>query len=251
MSFPCTTLTSLKHSLQTKLEEYKVVLEEVRVEGTVGSVQRLRDIEVELETLKTTIEEELNKAGYSLETATDANVINQKLKELGSKATIDTNIEGGIFTIPLTSVILKSIRTYSTATEAYEGVTRSPDEVEKPTIEPKLAEFPWNPIAKYKLEVLVLEYGNVAPDDREQLMIDMKKLGYRPLHLSELFALALSKPDLNRRDESFMTYEKCSVKTLTFPMAPILIWSGSKRIVTVTQADGVWLSADRLLFVRI
>ncbi len=70
MSFPCPTITSLKHSLQTKLEEYKVALEEVRETGTVGSVQRLRIIEVELETLKTTIEEELNKAGYTLEEVT-------------------------------------------------------------------------------------------------------------------------------------------------------------------------------------
>ncbi len=68
--FPCTTLTSLKHSLQTKLEEYKVALEEVRETGTVGSVERLRAIEAELTNIKTTIEEELNKAGYTLEEVT-------------------------------------------------------------------------------------------------------------------------------------------------------------------------------------
>ncbi len=65
--FPCTTITSLKHSLQVKLEEYKAALEEVRETGTVGSVERLRVIEAELTSIKTEIEEELNKAGYSLE----------------------------------------------------------------------------------------------------------------------------------------------------------------------------------------
>ncbi len=69
-SFPCTTLTSLKHSFQTKLEEYKVALEEVRVEGTLGSVERLRVIEAELNNIKTEIEEELNEAGYTLEEIT-------------------------------------------------------------------------------------------------------------------------------------------------------------------------------------
>ncbi len=68
--FPCTTISTLKSNLEVKLEEYKVALEEARVEGTVGSVERLRAIEVELETLKTVIEEELNEVGYSLEEVT-------------------------------------------------------------------------------------------------------------------------------------------------------------------------------------
>ncbi len=65
--FPCSIISTLKSNLEVKLEEYKVALEEVRVEGTTRSVERLRAIEVELETLNIAIEKELNKAGYSLE----------------------------------------------------------------------------------------------------------------------------------------------------------------------------------------
>ncbi len=65
--FPCSIISTLKSNLEIKLEEYKVALEEVRAEGTMNSVRRLRAIEAELDTIKSELEDELSKAGYSLE----------------------------------------------------------------------------------------------------------------------------------------------------------------------------------------
>ncbi len=249
--FPCTTLTSLKHSLQTKLEEYKAALEEVRIEGTMSSVQRLRAIEAELTNIKTAIEEELNKAGYSLETpeTTDPNVINQKLQELGSKATIDTNIEGGIISFTVSPEHLTALQSYDTAIKAYRAIPRASATEGVASVSSDLEHFPWHPITNSNLETVILNHGRTNKADRNLLVQHMETLGYRPPHLSELVALSLARPDLNRRNEWLITYEKHEVGRGVL-WVPRLYWFDSERGLGVFLVDGRWDERSRFVFVR-
>ncbi len=248
--FPCSTISTLKSNLEVKLEEYKVALEEVRVEGTMSSVNRLKEIEVELDTIKGEIEDELSKVGYSLEIpeVTDPNVINQELKELGSPATIDTNIEGGVINLTLSPEILKALQSYDTAIEAYTKIPRTTEEVNDPFVYYELKNLPWNPLTYPNLEVLILNHGETKEIDRDLFVIDMKALGYRPLHFSELVALALAKPDLNRRNEYFNTYEKYILGDAW--QAPFFGGSNLRRYLNAILVDVDWGHHIRSLFVR-
>ncbi len=249
--FPCSIISTLKSNLEVKLEEYKAALEEVRETGTVGSVERLRAIEAELTNIKTAIEEELNKAGYSLETpeTTDPNVINQKLQELGSKATIDTNIEGGIISFTISPEHLTALQSYDTAIEAYRAIPKASTTEIDASVDSNLEHLPWHPITNPNLETVILNHGKTNEANRDLLVQHMETLGYRPLHLSEFVALSLTRPDLNRRDEFLNTYEKHEVGGL-LPI-PYIRRFVSGRSLGARPVGADWSDRNQFVFVRV
>jgi len=76
----------------------------------------------------------------------------------------------------------------------------------------------------------------------------MNEKGYRPLIFSELVALGILRPDLNKRKEYLTTYEKHSLDGN--PRVPFLYWLGGERRLRANDVSLDWFERNRFLFVR-
>jgi hypothetical protein len=169
---------------------------------------------------------------------------NKAFKETGSPARLDVAIEGGIVPIELTSETLESLRTYETAIKAYENTDGgSPSWVWE-----ELKDIQWTPPNHTSLAIHILDHGSTTPVERDQLVLDMDKVGYRVLTFSELVALGIIKPELNKRDEMLNTHEKHTLRGDS--QVPYLYWNGDKRNLNALHTDGDWSERRRFLFVR-
>jgi hypothetical protein len=169
---------------------------------------------------------------------------NQSFKETGSPARLDVSIEGGIVTLDLDQETLASLSTYETAIEAYQAA----DGGAPSWVYESLKGIPWTPPSSASLDVHILDHGRTTTAQRDQLVADMDKAGYRPLTFAELVALGITRPDLNKRNEVFNTYEKHTL--VGDSHVPCLYWDGDERNLFANHVSGDWSERDRFVFVR-
>ncbi len=167
----------------------------------------------------------------------------QKLKETGSPARPDLSFEGGSISLEITPTVQEQLKDWNTARKAYEDADSTPT-----WIYDELKNIPWAPPANTSLDVLVLSQGETTPQQRDTLVAHMDAAGYRPLTFSELVALGISRPDLNKRNEILNTYEKHTLGGVS--LAPFLYWRGVGRRLDAGWVDVEWDELGRFLFVR-
>ena len=183
--------------------------------------------------------EEKNKTKFSklLELA-------QTIKATGSPARPDMSFEGGIVNIEIDTNTQESLKTWKGAQVAYQ----STDNKSPSWIWGGLDDVPYIPPQDSSLDIIVLNHGRTDPQERDKLVDDMDKAGYRPLEFSELVALGIIKPELNKRNEILNTYKKYSL--VGGVQVPYLSWGGDERWLVVSGVSGGWGGGYRFLFVR-
>ena len=164
-------------------------------------------------------------------------------KETGSPARLDVAIEGGVVTFEIDPKTLESLRTYKSAIAAYTEADGTPV-----YIYDALEKIPWTIPRANTLAVHILNHGRTTPPEREKMVADMDRAGYRVLTFSELVALGISRPDLNKRDEVLNTYEEYTL--LGVSRALLLCWLGVQRCLDAVGVRGGWDERGRFLFVR-
>jgi hypothetical protein len=170
----------------------------------------------------------------------------QKIKESGSPARPDLSFEGGIISFEIDQKIQEVLRTYKTAIEAYKKADAGPE----PYVYGALKNIPWVPPTKVKLDILVLNHGQTTPEQRDTLVKDMEKIGYRPLTFSEFVAFAIMHPDLNKRNEVLSTYEKYNLD-LRSRVPSLYSLLGAQRSLVAEDALVSWIEHVLFLFVRV
>lgn len=164
-------------------------------------------------------------------------------KDTGSGATLDVSIEGGIVSLDLKPETIQALDSYQTARRAYETADSTPSYVYS-----SLENIPWQKLESISLQVLIIEHGHTTPEQRDTFVADMDNAGYRPLTFSELVALGIERPDLNKRYEVLHTYDKHMIDGAW--RAPFLIWDGDERCLSASHVDVDWSAHFRFLFVR-
>jgi hypothetical protein len=165
-------------------------------------------------------------------------------RESDSPARLDVAVEGGIATLNFDQKTIESLRSCESAITAY----KSTDGGSPSYIYDALKNIPWTTPQSITLDVHILNHDETTQRERDQLVADMDRAGYRVLTFSELVALGIVRPDLNKRDEIFNTYE---IHTLGgVPLVPCLYWRGGRRFLNAPRAGDVWSVRRRFLFVR-
>lgn len=165
----------------------------------------------------------------------------QAIKESGSPARPDLSFEGGIVSIAIPQEKLKDL---STALQAYKDA----DGGSPSWIWDGLNKIPYTQPTDSSLEVIVLNHGKTIPEQRDRLVSDMDKVGYRPLEFSELVALGIVKPELNKRNEVLNTYKKYQLEGRL--LAPLLRWRGDARFLFADRVVLDWGGLSRFVFAR-
>ena len=168
----------------------------------------------------------------------------QTFKETGSPARLDVAIGGGIVPLEINPKTLELLRTYESAVAAYKAA----DGGSSSWVWDGLKKIPWGQPEFNYLDVHIMNYGGTNSRQREQMVADMDKAGYRPLTFVELVALGIVRPDLNKRDEIINTYEIPQLGG--GPLVPFLLWRGGGRGLSAGRAGGGWDEHNRFLFVR-
>ena len=168
--------------------------------------------------------------------------INQHLEKLGIPASLDAAIEGGVITIEISPELIEALQTWETAKAAYKEADGGSASVTGSSLD----EYPWQPPTTTTLETLIVNHGETTPAERDTLVAAMDQAGYRPLTLAELTALTITKPDLDRREEYFNTYELTSVGV---EQSPFFNWDGAARRLGAFEVSAVWDGRSRFLFV--
>jgi len=200
----------------------------------------------ELESEKTALAEgEIDITGVaSIEGNDTPTSINEKLKELGSPATVDTTIEGGVVSLEIDQKTMEALHSYDTAIQAYKDT----DGGSAPWVYEELKNIPWTQPTTASLDVLILNHGETTSTERDTMVEDMDKAGYRPLTFPEFMALGIIRPDLNKRNETFNTYEKYTLGgRLRVPNFSLDVGVRGLSAVVVSFD---WYAHYRFLFVR-
>jgi hypothetical protein len=166
------------------------------------------------------------------------------IKQSGSPARPDLSFEGGIVHIEINKDIQESLATWNKAKKAYTNTdNKSPS-----YIWDKLDNIPYIKPITTSLDIIVLNHSKTTQEERDRLVTDMDKVGYRPLEFSELVALGIIKPELNKRNKYLNTYRKYSLGG--FVQSPSLRWVADKRGLGASGVSSGWDEHDRFLFVR-
>lgn len=175
----------------------------------------------------------------------DKTKLQEALKNLGSKAELDENIESGIISLEIDNKTLENLKDWSSAKQAYKEADGS---------SPSYIWDEWDNITYEKpknihLDIVVLNHGETKPKERDKLVKDMDKIGYRPLEFSELVALGIIKPELNKIDNNYLvTYKKFSLDCDSH--VPVLSWGGDRRRLVRSGSSFGWHDGSRALFAR-
>ena len=167
----------------------------------------------------------------------------QTFKETGSPARLDVAIGGGIVPLEINPKTLELLRTYESAVAAYKAADGS-----LASVSDKLKKIPWGHPEFNSLDVYIMNYGETNSRQREQMVADMDKAGYRPLTFVELVALGIVRPDLNKRDEILNTYEIYPLGG--DPRVPYLYWNSVRRGLSASTLRMPGYGLNRFLFVR-
>ena len=170
--------------------------------------------------------------------------IKKLLKEIGTPATLDESFEGGIIALEIDKKTLESLKTWDKAKDAYEKA----DNASPSWVWPELDNIQYTAPTSSSLGVLVLNHGETTPQQRDKLVEDLDKKGFRPLEFSELVALGIMKPEYNKRNEILNTYKKYSL--VGYSLAPFLNWGGGRRYLDALVVSNVWDERFRCVFVR-
>lgn len=170
--------------------------------------------------------------------------IKNLLQQIGTPATLDDSFEGGIINLEIDQNLVESLSTWDKAQKAYKGA----DGASPSWIWEELKGIPYTKPEVSNLDVLVLNHKGTKPQERDKLVSDMEKAGYRPLEFSELIALGIIKPEYNKRNEILNTYKKYTLGGGL--QVPFLRWSGDERELNADRCGSEWSGHVRFLFVR-
>jgi len=181
-------------------------------------------------------------------TTESPNDINMHLKALGSPATVDISIERGLFTFSIDAIIEAKLRTPEGAKKAFieadGGSASNPwDGFFDTTVDT------WEPLTKTTLDTCIVSHGQTTQAQRAQLVTHMESLGYRPPTRTELLALAITRPDLNKIPDRYLT----TLKEYSLGgrlQAPYFLLYDSERRLNANDVSNDWYGRSRFLFVR-
>lgn len=168
----------------------------------------------------------------------------QTIKTSGTPARPDMSFEGGIVNLELDIKTLESLSTWEKAKVAY----READNASPSWIWSGLDGIPYTKPEHSSMDVIVLNHGATNPQERDNLVEDMDKAGFRPLEFSELVALGIIKPEFNKRNNVLITYKKYTLGGGV--RAPCLDWDGHERRASAGDVGRGWFARFRFLFVR-
>jgi hypothetical protein len=149
--------------------------------------------------------------------------LKKKLKEIGSPATPDMSFEGGFIGLEITKNLADTLSTWNGIQKAYQDA----DYGSPSYVWDELDGIPYTPLHVANRDILVLNHKRTTPQERDTLVENMNKIGYRPLTFLELVALGITKPEYNKRNEILNTYKKFSL--VGELRVPYLDWDGDKR----------------------
>ncbi len=168
----------------------------------------------------------------------------KSIKESGSPARPDMSFEGGIINIEIDNKTLESLADWKSAKGAYEKADNS-----SPSwVWDEFDNLSYTKPTTTSLDIVVLNHGSTTPQERDKLVDDVDKAGFRALDFSELVALGIIKPELNKRSEYLITYKKYALDGIS--RAPYLDGDGDRRGLFAGRCGVDWLDRNRFLFVR-
>jgi hypothetical protein len=181
-------------------------------------------------------------------TTESPNDINMHLKALGSPATVDFAIERGMFSFNIDAITAEKLRTPLSAKKAFEeadsGSASNPWEG---FFDTKVDA--WEPLTKTTFDTCIVSHGETTQAQRRALAIHMESLGYRTPTRTELLALAITRPDINKIPGRYFT----TLKEYTLDgvlLAPCFGLNGGRRGLNADSVSGGWGERFRFLFVR-
>lgn len=146
--------------------------------------------------------------GTVLESETWLNELQESLKKLGSKAEIDKSIEGGQIHLEIDQTTMENLKDYDSANKAFEEADNGSKSDIGGELKGILLTQPQNP----NINFIVINHGKTTEQERNKLVEDMDKLGCRVPEFSELVALGIIKPYLNKiPDRCFVSLRKYSL----------------------------------------
>ncbi|TXI10249.1 MAG: hypothetical protein E6Q68_08535 [Polynucleobacter sp.] len=242
----CTQLQEKLASLRTVEKEIQDLQKRLLTEGS-SSVNEVKKAflakSMEVKSLKSELEKLLKEASPDAHKDTPES-IKKLLKEIGTPATLDESFEGGIIALEIDKKTLEQLKTWGTAKKAYEAA----DNASPSWVWDQLDNIPYTLPTSSSLGVLVLNHGETTPQERDKLVADLDKKGFRPLEFSELVALGIMKPEYNKRNEILNTYKKYTLGGGS--QSPYLDWSGGKRVLDADGVSNDWNGHNRFVFVR-
>ena len=189
------------------------------------------------------IKQEDGNSGLEL----DLNSLDQEIKKLsGNKAEIDMSVQGGKVHLEIDPVTMGKLNNYGNAIKAFEET----DNGSKSSVWSTLKDIHWTEPKNPNLDFVVVNHGETTTEERDKLVEDMDKLGYRVPEFSELVALGIIKPELNKiPNKYFNAYKKYSLGGDLLSPCFYLRGDGDRGL----SAGGVsvgWDDGSRFLFVR-
>ena len=242
----CTQLQEKLASLRTIEKEMQDLQKRLLTEGSssVGEVKKaFLAKNTKAKSLKIDLEKLLREASPDVRKDTPES-IKKLLKEIGTPATLDESFEGGIIALEIDKKTLEALKTWDKAKDAY----KKADNASPSWIWDELDNIPYTAPTSSSYGVLVLNHGETTPAQRDKLVADLDKKGFRPLEFSELVALGIMKPEYNKRNEILNTYKKYSLDG--YSQSPYLIWDGDKRSLLAYDVSYDWDVHRRFVFVR-
>jgi hypothetical protein len=171
--------------------------------------------------------------------------IKKMLDDIGNpKLSLDESFEGGIISLEIDRNTEEALQAWSSAKDAYTNA----DSASSSWIWSELDNISYIAPTSHHLDILVLNHGETSPEERDTLVEDLDKKGFRPLEFSELVALGIIKPEYNKRNEILNTYKKYSLDGDL--LAPYLRWVGGRRGLSAGDVSGGWVEPYRFVFVR-
>lgn len=242
----CTQLQEKLASLRTIERDLQDIQKRLLTEGS-SSVSEIKKAflakNTEAKSLRLDLEKLLKEASPDVRKDTPES-IKKLLKEIGTPATLDESFEGGIIALEIDKKTLEALKTWDKAKDAY----KKTDNASPSWVWDQLDNIPYTPPASSSYGVLVLNHGETTPEQRDKLVADLDKKGFRPLEFSELVALGIMKAEYNKRNEILNTYKKYSL--VGYSQAPFLFWDGDRRYLSASGVSVDWDGLDRFVFVR-
>lgn len=188
------------------------------------------------------IQNKNQEESISLENIED---INTALEKLGSIARVDTNIENGIINLSIDQADLEYLQSMDKALEEFKKADSTPTYISN-----YFEGLPWEMIENKTLNTVIINHGKTTPSQRDKMIEDMDKLGYRPLTASELTALAIKRVDLFEKYKKlvFNSYKKYQIGSDL--RAPCFGWRDGRRELHAPGVGILWLDVFRFVFVR-
>ncbi len=169
------------------------------------------------------------------------------IKESGSPAILDTFFEGGVVPVTTSLELREALKDFSSAKMAY----ASADNGSLSNMAPGLNKMPLLPLDSFNFNTIILSHSKESSLQMtlEDTLTDIDNLDLRPATFAELIALAIVKPEFNKRSEYLIALGTTAAVKEDVLYFPILGWDGRTRLLTWGQWTGGWSSRRRLVCV--